>query len=100
MEIAKSLDLKLTTSIHEVFKESDIVSLHIPLTNDTRNMINKEFFHMMKPTAVLINTARGGIINEIDLYEALKEKKSFERELMYFLKSPRIKITHFLNWMK
>ncbi|MCM3477516.1 hydroxyacid dehydrogenase [Caldifermentibacillus hisashii] len=88
MEIAKSLDLKLTTSIHEVFKESDIVSLHIPLTNDTRNMLNKEFFHMMKPTAVLINTARGGIINEIDLYEALKEKKIFRAGIDVFSEEP------------
>lgn len=50
---------------------ADVISLHIPLLPSTKNMIGKAQFDMMKSTAILINTARGGIINEDDLVEAL-----------------------------
>lgn len=60
--------------LEELFKESDIVSLHAPLTEDTRNMVNKERLAMMKPTSILINTSRGPLINEADLAEALTNK--------------------------
>lgn len=60
--------------LDELFKESDIVSLHAPLTEDTRNMVNKERLAMMKPTSILINTSRGPLINEADLAEALTNK--------------------------
>ncbi|GAB6159268.1 hypothetical protein JCM39194_24680 [Desulfotomaculum varum] len=60
------------TSLEEVLKQSDYVSLHVPLNDKTRNLINKERLAMMKKTAYIINTARGGVINEDDLYEALK----------------------------
>lgn len=59
-------------SQEEVFKNSDIVSLHIPLTEETQGSINKDKFALMKKTAYLINTCRGGVINEEDLVEALK----------------------------
>ncbi len=55
-----------------IYREADIISLHVPLTKKTRNMVCKEQLEMMKSDAVLINTARGGIINERDLYSALK----------------------------
>ncbi|WP_333638147.1 C-terminal binding protein [Tissierella praeacuta] len=54
-----------------LFKESDYLSLHTPLLESTKNIINKEVFKIMKSTAFLINTARGGLINHEDLYEAL-----------------------------
>lgn len=60
------------TSLEAVLSESDYVSLHVPLNDKTRNLINKESLKTMKKTAYIINTARGGIINEDDLYEALK----------------------------
>lgn len=60
--------------LDELFKDSDIVSLHAPLTEDTRNMVNKERLAMMKPTSILINTSRGPLINEADLAEALTNK--------------------------
>ena len=53
---------------------SDIVSIHTPLTSETRNMFTIKEFRQMKKTAFIINTARGGIINELDLKIALKEK--------------------------
>lgn len=56
----------------DIFRKSDIVSLHIPLTDETQGSINKNKLSMMKKTAYLINTCRGGVINENDLIEALK----------------------------
>lgn len=61
-------------TLEELFKESDIVSLHCPLTDDTRNLVNKERLNMMKPTASVINTSRGPLINEQDLADALNNK--------------------------
>ena len=55
----------------EVFKESDIISLHAPLNADSKELINKQTLALMKPSALLINTARGGLINELDLAAAL-----------------------------
>jgi D-3-phosphoglycerate dehydrogenase len=56
-----------------IYKEADIITVHMPLTDETRGMISKEQFAMMKPTARVINVARGGIIDEMALYEALKD---------------------------
>ena len=60
-------------SLDELFRECDIVSLHCPLTGDTEGMIDSERLKMMKPTAILINTGRGGLVNERDLAEALAD---------------------------
>ena len=60
------------TSKENIYKKADIISLHIPLTCLTKNLIRKEDLLKMRPDAVLINTSRGGIINEVDLYEVLK----------------------------
>ena len=56
-----------------LLKESDILSLHCPLTDRTRNLINKETLKKMKSTAILVNVARGPVVNDQDLYEALEE---------------------------
>lgn len=55
----------------ELLKDSDVVSIHVPLTDQTRNMISKKELSVMKPTALIINCSRGGIINEADIVEAL-----------------------------
>ncbi|SNS70774.1 D-3-phosphoglycerate dehydrogenase [Anaerovirgula multivorans] len=70
----KSLDMKYV-ELEELLKTSDIISVHVPLIESTRNLINKEKIELMKPTAIIINTARGGIINEGDLIEALKNNR-------------------------
>jgi D-3-phosphoglycerate dehydrogenase len=57
-----------------LLKLSDIVTLHVPLTTETRNMISSHELQMMKKTAIIINCARGGIVNETALCEALKKK--------------------------
>jgi glyoxylate reductase len=60
-----------------LLKESDFVSLHTPLTPDTRHLINTEALSKMKPNAVLVNTSRGPIVDMDALYEALKAKRIF-----------------------
>jgi phosphoglycerate dehydrogenase-like enzyme len=57
----------------ELFSEADIISIHTPFTSATINLINEAVFNKMKPTALLINTARGGIVNEDDLKNALEK---------------------------
>ena len=56
----------------EIYNKADIISLHLPLTTHTRNMIRREQLLQMKPDAIIINTARGGIINEQDLFEVMQ----------------------------
>lgn len=70
MEEINNIDAE-QVSLLELLKRSDIVSLHLPFNEDTRNIINKESFTHMKETSILINLSRGGIVNEEDLKEAL-----------------------------
>jgi glyoxylate reductase len=71
-------DLKATpVDLETLLEESDFISLHTPLTSDTRYLIDAEALSNMKPTAVLINTARGPIVDPEALYEALKENRIF-----------------------
>jgi len=58
----------------EILRQADIVSLHVPLMDSTRHLINAERLAMMKKTAFLVNTARGPIVDEVALVEALKNK--------------------------
>jgi len=67
---------------------SDIVSLHCPLTDRTRSLIDKHAFEKMKPTAILINVARGPIVNTQDLYEALTTGKIMAAGLDVLEKEP------------
>ena len=60
------------TDFETILKESDIITLHVPLTPETKNMIGEKEFERMKPTAILINTARGGLVDEAALAKALK----------------------------
>jgi phosphoglycerate dehydrogenase-like enzyme len=59
--------------MEEVLRKSDIVSLHVPLIPETRGLLGLKELQLMKPTAILLNMARGGIVKEQDLYQALKE---------------------------
>ena len=65
------------STFEDVLKVSDIVTIHVPLTEDTRNMISYPQFRMMKRNAILVNAARGGIVNEADLETALRERLIF-----------------------
>ncbi len=72
--VAQDLQLEWVDK-ETIYREADVVSLHVPLTMHTKNMINAEQFAMMKQDALLINTSRGGIINEADLAEALLSER-------------------------
>lgn len=63
--------------LDQLFSECDIISLHCPLTPETREMVNARRLGMMKPTAILINTGRGPLINEQDLADALNNGKIY-----------------------
>jgi D-3-phosphoglycerate dehydrogenase len=56
----------------DIYRQADLISLHVPLTAQTKNMIRREHLLQMKPDALLINTARGGVINEADLAEVMR----------------------------
>lgn len=72
--------LQLQSEIHKIeldqlFRECDVVSLHCPLTSDTKGLVNAERLQLMKPTAILINTARGPLVDEAALAHALNQGK-------------------------
>ena len=88
IKVAKALGMKIVvstrtprvdqdgihfTTIEEVLKQSDYVSLHCPLNEQTKHLINKKTLSLMKSSAYIINTARGALINESDLIEAIKD---------------------------
>jgi D-3-phosphoglycerate dehydrogenase len=70
-EKADDMGIKMGT-VEEIFEQADFITFHTPLTAETRNLVNKDSIQKMKPTVRLINCARGGIINEADLAEAIK----------------------------
>ena len=72
-DFSKANSLKIKSK-EEIYRESDIISIHTPLTRKTKNLINKDVFSLMKSGSYIINTARGGIINENDLEYFLKNK--------------------------
>lgn len=63
--------IELVADLDEIYTQSDFISIHLPLTPETRGMIGAETLGRMKPTAILINTSRGGIVDEAALAEAL-----------------------------
>ena len=76
------------SSIEEGLKIADYVSLHMPLTNETKDLLNYNVFKKMKKNSILVNTARGGIINEYDLDKALNEGLIFGAGLDVFSNEP------------
>ncbi|GGB54547.1 hypothetical protein GCM10011409_35200 [Lentibacillus populi] len=70
--VVSETGVKQCKTIEDLLSISDFVSIHLPLTQTTKNMLNKETFSLMKPRSFLINTSRGGIINDIDLCDAVK----------------------------
>jgi len=70
--IEKESGAEFRASVEEVLKEADVVTIHVPLLDSTKHLMNKERLALMKPTAYLINTSRGPVVDEGALVEALK----------------------------
>jgi D-3-phosphoglycerate dehydrogenase len=87
-EKIKSLGGKKVNDIKEAVKEMDAISLHMPLNDETKNIINYDLLRSMKTNCIVINAARGGIINEIDLDKALRENLIFGAGLDVFETEP------------
>ncbi len=70
------------------FKIADFISVHLPLNSKTKNLISKNEFKIFKKNLILVNTARGGIVNELELFEALKNKQIYGAGLDVFEDEP------------
>jgi glyoxylate reductase len=70
-----------SVGLDTLWRESDFVSLHVPLTAETRHMVNPEALNKMKPNAVLVNTSRGPVVDSRALYAALKSRRIFAAAL-------------------
>ena len=75
-------------SIEEGLKIADYISLHMPFTDKTKDLFNYSVFKKMKKNSIIVNTARGGIINEYDLEKALNERLIFGAALDVFAVEP------------
>lgn len=76
------------TTLDELFRTSDIISLHCPLTSDTKEMVNTYRLEQMKNSAILINTGRGQLVNEFDLAEALNSGKIYAAGMDVMVNEP------------
>lgn len=76
------------TDVETIYREADIISLHVPLTSQTRGMIGKRELSLMKPDAILINTARGELVDEAALAEALRQRPAFSAAIDVFAEEP------------
>jgi D-3-phosphoglycerate dehydrogenase len=85
---ADKIGVEVTDDINRIYRESDYITVHVPKNEQTLNMIGAEQIKMMKPTVRLVNSARGGIINEEALYEALAAKRIAGAALDVFPKEP------------
>jgi len=85
---AEKLGIEVTDELETIFKEADYISVHVPKNKQTLNMIDTAQIEMMKPTVRLINCARGGIINEEAVYNALAEKRIAGAALDVYAEEP------------
>ena len=86
--MTKSVDSIELVNLEELLTRSDIVTLHVPYTADTHHLINTERIALMKPTALLVNVARGGLIDELALFTALQENRLGGAALDCFKQEP------------
>jgi len=89
-EFEKEYDASFRKTPDELLKEADVVTVHVPLLDSTRHLINKERLALMKPTAYLINSSRGQVIDENALVEALQEKVIKGAALDVFEEEPKL----------
>ncbi|MCS7022931.1 MAG: phosphoglycerate dehydrogenase [Gemmataceae bacterium] len=89
-DFAHTYGVRLVPSLEILLRQADIVTLHVPKTPQTIDLINRHTLGWMKPTAILINTARGGIVNEKDLYDALQAGRLAGAGLDVFAAEPPV----------
>ncbi|MBT3282747.1 D-glycerate dehydrogenase [bacterium] len=89
-EFEKATGAEFRETIEEVLKEADVVTLHVPLLDSTRHLINKERLELMRETAYLVNSSRGPVIDEDALVEALREKQIAGAALDVFENEPAL----------
>ena len=75
-------------TLEELFRTSDIISCHAPFTRETHHVVGKKYLAMMKPSAIIINTSRGEVVDEAALYEALRDRKIAGAGLDVFEQEP------------
>ena len=85
--LSKKLNFKYVTK-EFLYRNSDIITLHVPLTEKTKKMINMEIFNKMKSSSILINTSRGEVVCEKDLINAMKNNKIHSAALDVFQNEP------------
>jgi glyoxylate reductase len=88
-EVERSLDAEFR-ELDQLLAESDFISIHVALTPDTRHMFSADQFRAMKPTAVIVNTSRGPVIDEAALAAALRDGELFAAGLDVFEKEPEV----------
>ncbi len=87
VDYARNLQAELVP-LAQLFKESDFITLHLPLTTSTKGMVNAKMLALVKPTVRIINTARGGLIDEKALVKAVEEKRIAGAAIDVFPKEP------------
>jgi D-3-phosphoglycerate dehydrogenase / 2-oxoglutarate reductase len=85
---ASQVGIEIVTDLNDIFRRSDYITLHVPVTDQTRGMVNAQRLALMKPTARIINVARGAVIDENAIYDALEAKKVGGAALDVFSKEP------------
>tara|TARA_B110000114_G_C14993960_1_gene357796 strand:- start:620 stop:1033 length:414 start_codon:yes stop_codon:yes gene_type:complete len=76
-------------SLDNLLKNSDFITLNVPLTNDTKNLLNKKNCKLLRKNSILVNLSRGGVVNEEVLYRLLKDKLIFRAATDVFLHEKR-----------
>ena len=94
---AKNLGCSIYPSVEDLLKDARIISLHLPSTPQTEGLINEESINLMQKDAILINTARGSLINEKDLLQALNNKKIAGAALDVYREEP-LKNQELIDW--
>lgn len=75
VDYGQEWDFVARVALEDILKDSDVISLHLPLTNETRNLVNREFITRCKDKVIFLNTSRGKVVNTLDLVEALEKGK-------------------------
>jgi lactate dehydrogenase-like 2-hydroxyacid dehydrogenase len=89
-DFEKASNASFRESVDEVLKEADVVTVHVPLLDSTKHLLNKESLGMMKQSAYLVNSSRGPVIEETALVDALKEKRIKGAALDVFEEEPKL----------